>query len=437
MNAGLALLQRPRPGAGSGSRLVQLFSTSIVDQVLLSAGNFFIGFMLIRSTSDVDYGLFVLLQSTILLLTSAQGAMISGPVAVLAPKRPPEVRRAMIGAIGASHRRLVRVLSACGLLVPIGGYALGYFNRLETEVAFLGVIACATALPREYLRSVLLVYARPGAMLEADLYFVGVLVIGALLAVYGPKPAVLWAVGGVVLSSWIGARVAYRSVARDPGWVAGDAAPFWRELRPLGIWSGLGAVIYWSFGQSYNYILASRVNLAAVADVNAARLLLMPAFVVTIGIKGLLLPSAAGWLAESGLKSLLRRLAVFAGGVLLLDLMYFAVIAVFRGWLTTDLLHKHINDRDALLALWGCIAVIGLVRDVFQSALSALECFKPMAWLTASSALISLTLTWFGLAWWGPRAALIGIIAGELANLAGVMWLLRREYTLHSREPIL
>jgi O-antigen/teichoic acid export membrane protein len=427
-------MQRPRAGAGASSRLLQLFSTSIVDQILLSAGNFFVGFMLIRRTSDFDYGLFVLVQSAILLLSSAQNAWMSGPLAVLAPRRPADARRTMVGAIEASHRRALRVLTVVAMLIPIGGFALGYFNGLVAAVAAIGVLACATALQREYVRSVLLIYSRPNSVLRADLFYIGALVFGALLAAYGPRPAVLWAVGALAAASWLGSTAAHRSLGRNPGWVTGDAKPYWREMRPLGIWSGVGAIIYWSFGQSYNYMLASRVNLTAVADVNAARLLLMPGFVIALGIKSLLIPSAAAWLAESGLSSLIKRLLVFAAGVVVIDLMYFTFVWLFRDWMTGDFLHKSIGDRDVLLMLWACIALIGLVRDVLQCALIALGCFKPMAWLTGLSAVISLSLTWYGLAWWGPRAALIGVIAGETANLIGVIVLLRKQFLIYSKR---
>ena len=248
----LAIVQRPRAGAGASSRLLQMFSSSIVDQILLSAGNFFIGFMLIRRTSDFDYGLFVVLQSTILLLASAQGAWLSGPLAVLAPKRPPEDRRQMVGAVAGSHRRGLRLLTAIALLFPIVGYATGLLQPLVALVAGIGVLATATALKREFLRGVLLVYARPNAVLKADFYYVGALVVGALLAAYGPHPAVLWASGALVAAGWLCAENANRSLARNPGWVKADASAYWREIRPLGIWSAVGAVIYWCFGQSYN-----------------------------------------------------------------------------------------------------------------------------------------------------------------------------------------
>lgn len=409
---------------GSSSRLLQLFSASIIDQIALSAGNFLVGFMLIRRTSDVDYGMFVLVQSGILLLTSAQNAWLSGPLAVLSPKRPPEARRQMVGAVEVSQRRFLRRLTVAALFVPLLGFAMGRLSGLVTAVMTLGILAAAASLQREYVRSVLLIYSRPQSVLGCDMYYVLALLCGAFMAAFGPQPRVLWAVLGLAIAAWWGATAAHRSLGKDPGWVGGDARPYWRDMRVLGIWSTTGAVIYWCFGQSYNYVLASRVSLVAVADVNAARLLLMPAFVVALGIKSLLIPSAAAWLAEFGLDKLLKRLLVFAIGVVALDLLYIGFVWVIRDWMTADFLRKTIGDRDALLLLWACIALIGLTRDVLQCALIALECFKPMAWLTALSAIVSLTLTWFGLPLWGPRAALTGVIAGEFVNLLGVLLLI-------------
>jgi O-antigen/teichoic acid export membrane protein len=49
-----------------------------------------------------------------------------------------------------------------------------------------------------------------------------------------------------------------------------------------------------------------------------------------------------------------------------------------------------------------------------------------MAWLIGISALLSLSLMWFGIPHWGAAAVLIGQVAGECANLIGLAWLLWR-----------
>jgi O-antigen/teichoic acid export membrane protein len=414
--------------------LIKQFSTTVIDQVVLSGANFIIGFLLIRRTSDIDYGMFVLVQSAITLVISAQMAWLSGPLAVTAPAKPAALKRLMIGAVEASQRRFLRRLAAVALLGPIVGFLLHYWTRLEAVVVALGIIACLAALQREYLRGVLLIYARPQSMLRADMLYVVVLLSGALLAAYGPKPAVVWAVAALVAAALVGQAAAHHSLSRNPGFVTGDATLFWLEMRPLAVWATIGAMTYWIYNQSYNYILASRINLTAVADVNAARLLLMPTIVLTVGVKALLVPTAAAWLAESSIGRLIRRLLWFATGIAALDLIYCGAVWTFRDWLSHDLMHKSIGDRDRLLILWAVLSLIALYRDLLQTGLFALRKFRSLAGVTAASAIVSLSIVWLGIKVWGPAAALIGQVAGESINLGGVVVLLGFAYRHTARQ---
>ena len=70
------------------SRLLRLFSSAVIDQALLSATNFAVGLLLIRYTSDADYGQYVLAFNALLLITSFQGALIGGPPVSARPGRP-------------------------------------------------------------------------------------------------------------------------------------------------------------------------------------------------------------------------------------------------------------------------------------------------------------------------------------------------------------
>ncbi len=410
-----------RPARGG---LLRQFSTTVVDQVVLSGANFIVGLLLIRQTSDADYGLFVLVQSAITLLISGQMAWLSSPLAVLAPGKPPPLRRLMVGAVEASQRRFLRRASALGLLIPVGGWFLHVWTGVECLVIALGIAACWTALQREYLRGVLLIYGRPEAMLRADIVNVIVLLTGAGIAAYGPRPAVLWAVSALIVSALAGEAMARRSLTEDPGFATGDPAPFWKEMRPLAVWATIGAMTYWIYNQSYNYVLASRIDLTAVADVNAARLLLMPTIVLTVGVKTLLVPTAAAWLAESTVGRLIRRLLVFATGIAVIDAVYCVLLWIFRDPLSHDLMHKTIGNRDLLLMLWAALSLIALYRDLLQTGLFALRKFKSLAGVTALSAAVSLTIMWFGIGRWGAAAALIGQVAGETINLGGVVVLL-------------
>jgi O-antigen/teichoic acid export membrane protein len=281
---------------------------------------------------------------------------------------------------------------------------------------------------------VLLMYRRPEATMKSDCLYSALFLTGGSLAAYGMRPAAAWAVGALLAGSIGSAWISYRSYAKDPGWMHGEAKAWWSEMRPFGTWAVTGAVIYWTFTQSYNYVLAARLSLGAVAAINASRLLLMPPVVLTLGIGSILVPSTLAWAHEFGFTRMMRRLMVFIVALSAVDFAYFIWVWWMRDWLTSGLLHKTIADRDHLILLWSGVAYIGLLRDVFQAATFAFGHQKAMAGFSAAGALVSLTIMWFTIPIFGPAAALTGQIAGELVNLGCLLLLIRKHAPQYSAQ---
>ena len=407
-----------------GRLALPLFSSAIMDQVVLSGTNFLVGFLLIRFAGDHDYALYVLVQSALLLLVSMHNSWLTGPVSILTPRLPAVQRWQTIGSIKRAQRRWLRIGTLPLLVLPVIGYLFGLLSGQLACVIATGIVAAWTALRREFLRGVLLMYSRTHTLLGADAVYASALLLGVGAAIYFGKQVVVFAAGALVMAAWAGAGAANRSLARDPGWRDGGAVSIWPDVRRLGFWSLLGSTIYWFLGQSYSYVLATRVDLKAVADVNATRLLLMPAIVLTIGVASLLTPSAASWFVQIGARRLVRRLMMFLLAVGVLEAVYFVAVWIGRDWLVLDVLHKHIQDRDRLLILWAGVAISALFREILQCALIAMGRLKSLAWQVGASTVVAVLLMWYGLAWWGAAAVLIGQIVGEVLNLIGIVILL-------------
>jgi O-antigen/teichoic acid export membrane protein len=414
------------PPARFGVRGVRLFSSAIMDQVVLSGTNFLVGLMLIRLTTDQDYGLYVLVQSGVLLAVSMQNAWLSGPLAILTPKMAAAERWHTIVSVMSSQRRWIRYAVAALIFVPLLAFAAGLVRGGLALAVATAIVVGWTALRREYLRNVLLMYSRPEALLKADAMYAATLIVGVVLAVAIGKQVVLGAIGALALASLAGAAAAGRSFSADPGWQAPGKVGIWPEITRLGFWALTGSTIYWVLGQSYSYVLASRLDLVAVANVNATRLLLMPAFVVTIGISALLTPTAATWYAQMGIHKLMSRLLMFVLAIGALELSYFLVVWFMRDWIIVNALHKHIEGADRLLMLWAGVALVAVFRDLLQCALIAMGKLQSLAGLVGVSALAAVLTMWFGITWWGAAAVLIGQIVGELINLAGIIHMLRK-----------
>jgi O-antigen/teichoic acid export membrane protein len=402
------------------------FGFAVFDQVVLSLTNFLVGFVLIRYASDHDYALYVLVQSTLLLVVSVHNSYLTGPVAVLTPKLPEGERWQTIGSVKRVQRRLLRAVAVPLVLLPLLGYMSGILDGLLASVMVAGIFAVWAGLRREYLRSVLMMYFRPHTLLSADAVYAVTLLAGVAAAIFIGRDIVVGATCALVIAGWAGAAAAHRSLAEGPGWQESGNVSLWPQIHSLGFWSLVGAAIWWVLGQSYSFFLATRLDLTAVADVNATRLLLMPAIALAIGVGSLLTPTAASWYAQIGIHRLVRRLLMFLVVVGLLEITYFFAIWVGRDWLVVSILHKHIHDLDRLLILWSAVALVGLCRDVLQSALVALGRYKSLAWQIGVSAAVAVVVMWYGLGRWGAPGVLVGMIVGELINLAGIILLLRR-----------
>lgn len=408
------------------NRRLRLVSSAVLDQAILSATNFVVGFVLIRFATDQDYGLYVLVQSALLLAVTIHNAWLSGPLAILVPRLSALERRGTITAIKLQQRRWLRWIALPLLIVPAGGYLVANLSGAVAFVVAFAICAGWMALRREYLRSVLLIYGRPHSLLGADAAYAIALLLGAGAAILFGHYVIVFATAALVLAAYVGGFAADRSLNSDPGWSEEQATRLWPDIRRLGFWSMVGAGIYWFLGQSYSYMLATRLDLHAVADVSATRLLLNPAFILTIGVVSLLNPSAARWYAQLGPTRMMRRLITILVLLACAESLYFLVVWLSRHWIIDDLLHKQIHDRDRLLLLWAGVALMSVLRDVLQCALIAMGQLKLLAWQVGVSALIAVAVMWWGMPVWGAAAVLIGQIIGETVNLGGIIYSLRR-----------
>ena len=77
--------------------LLQLMGSAVLMQALLSAASLIVGLVLLRRTADLQYGYYVLMQSSILLLTMLQSAFIGAQLVTHISTADPDRRAAVVG----------------------------------------------------------------------------------------------------------------------------------------------------------------------------------------------------------------------------------------------------------------------------------------------------------------------------------------------------
>ena len=412
--------------AGQRGGFLRMFGSAVMTQAMLSAASLLVGLILIRRTSEQQYGYYVLVINAVSLLSGLQNAFIQPAMVTRMTRLDTDGRRNLIGGLFRDQRRILPVAALIAATVIA---VLGAFGTLSPSISWLmlaAIAAIATAMFREFFRMVLLGYRRPTDVFRADIVYVMLLVTGAFCATFAPWQATL-AVVTLSLAAIVGGLALARSLWRYESWNIEGARGILLEIAPLAIWSAAGSAIHWTFSQGYNYLVAGTLSISAVAAIAGTRLMMMPINLLSLGIGTLMLPTTAGWLLHHKPQRVFRRLVLFAIGIALLSIIYVLIMWLLRDWIFAHLLKKAFLQRDLLLKLWSVIFVLMVCRDQLLYLLVARGRFRTLAALTLASAVLSLTVSYLCMVRIGVVGALIGVLAGEFFNVTGIAILSYRE----------
>lgn len=404
----------------------RMFSSAILIQALLSAANLLISLILIRRASDADYGYFVLITNSLLLLTSLQGAFIQPSMVMRMTQTDALGRGRLIGGLAHAQGRVLAGLAAALMLAITLALFTGFATPHVALLLGVALGAALAALFREFFRISLLAYRRPNDVLRADFVFVALFVVGAYASTFTPLPAV-GATFSLGIAALVGGHVLSRALQRYEPWVRTNNPGLLRSIAPIGAWSAAGAITHWAFSQGYNYVAVGTLDVTAVAALAATRLTMMPVNLMSAGIASLMMATASAWLNQHGAAAVFRRLSRVAGGLCLAALAYMVLLWLLRDWIFTEVMGKDFPQRDELLLCWSAVFLVAVFRDQLLYLPGASGRFRPMAFITLISALLSLAITYVALGQFGVIGAPIGVLTGEVANLLGILALSARE----------
>lgn len=414
-HSGITLLKRLVSGM-----FLRNLSSAVIVQALLSAGNLAVGLILIRHSSDAQYGYYVLVLNALMLITGAQTQFIS-PAMVQRMTVLPKVERAdFIGGLFQDQRRLLPFL---GLAAVIVAGILWFADVLDThEIILVGaaIAAALAAMYREFFRMVFLAYRLPTPVLRVDFIYVAMLVIGAALSTLTPYAANL-TVTVLFVAGTTGGFLLSRALDRAEPFNRSASGGILRELAPVGAWTVAGGMIHWTYSQGYNFLVVGTLDVRAVAAVAATRLLMMPINMLSTGVGSLMLPTASAWLLKFSPGVVFRRLLLICCALAALALCYLGLIWLMRDLIFADILHKEFENRDLLIALWSVIFLLMIFRDQLLFLPLARGRYRALTILTMACAVLSLTVSYFSMLRIGTLGALVGVLTGEAINVLGLI----------------
>jgi len=411
---------------------VRTFGSAIIVQGLLSATNLIVGLILIRRTSNTEYGYFVLVSTTSLLLAGLQSAFIQPPLVIRMSRATQPERADLVGGVYRGQRRILACLSAAAAALVATLTLLGILGPHLGLIALAAVVSLTAALYREFFRTVLLSYRLSFDVLKADVCYGAIVLLGVPLATLSPAPAA-GAILAIGLAAAIGGVLLSRSLWRHEAWNPRGPASMLREMAPLGTWSALGSATHWAFSQGYNYVVAGTMEVSAVAGLAATRLLMMPVNLLSAGISSLMMATSSAWLNAHGPTKLFRRLLLIASGLGALALCYFVLVWALRDLILARVMHKQFAQSGVLVALWSAVFLVMLFRDQLNFLPGASGLHRRLMGVTSIAAIISLGVGYAAIRRYGAVGAPFGVLVGELCNLAGIVYVSVIEIRRHRR----
>jgi O-antigen/teichoic acid export membrane protein len=410
----------------AGFAFAQLFGSAIVVQLILSIGNFVVGLILIRLTTNSEYGAYVLVVAAVLLFVQLQNGIIQPEMFLRLTRNNGAERPTLIGGVYRALSRLVYAVSAVAIAVVLILSGSGVLTRASGLLAVTAVLAIAASLLREFFRMALMAQRRPLEVLKSDALYVVMIIVGSWLSTQTPAPTAAASLS-LALAAMCGGAVAAWYLWRIEPWDVHASPRIFREVTSRGTWSGIGSAISWTFTQGYGYIVAALLNVGAVGGINATRLILMPVGVLSNGATLLMRPTAYIWLERHGPATLIRRLLLAAAGLVCITIAYAVAVWVLRDWIFLEVFKKTFPNRDALLLLWSVLFVFFCIRDEASLLLIARSRFRSLAALTLLSAIFALSFTYVMVRRIGAPGALVAMLIGEAVNAVGIGILSARE----------
>lgn len=391
----------------------------MVDQVLLSGLNFGIGIALIRYASKETYGLYSQLFAAGVLSTTLLDALIGSALTTLSARRSLDERVMLVA-------RTLRIQwAALGLLAVMAGVGIGVLsatvglseNPLSLALAFAAFIFALGC--REYCRTALFIESRPDIVVKLDAVFVAATVLGSALLLLVDHVTVteimclLATANGVVavlystdLVKTEGSSVTWRHYVTD-----------FQLLWSLSRWALIGSMAGWLVNNSYLYVAGGFLGVAALADLNAARLLLIPISILGVAWSRVARPTLGQMIAATEWDRIHWFLLKSTLAMVGFTVVYVVVLWLAFPWLSTHVLGEKYQHISHLLLLWGVYFAINSARNVGTTLLTSFGAFKALFWQGLASLPVLAIACWVLMPRFGVMGALGAMITVETWEL--------------------
>lgn len=424
----------------SGKRFFFSSIASVFDQALLSLLNFVIGITLIRLASKEAYGLYTLLFSAGLLSTALLDALIGSALSSIAPRLPDIERTALISRVARIY--WVACIGAAlifGFGADLGSRSAGFAENPEAVGASFALFIAALS-SREFCRTAYFTESNAVAVAKLDsLFFLLTIVSAATYLAFADAVTIVGTMLVLAFSNGLAGLIFSvhwwqkgRGISRRQH--VDDMQMLWKLSR----WAFAGAVNGWLGNNAYLYFAGVYISVEASADLNAARLLLVPVALLSMAWSRVAKPAAGKLIAKNDLDGLGRFTWQSIGALVVAILAFSGLLILVLPWLQANMLGPKYQQASQLVPLWALYFMVNAARAVGTTFLMSYGWFRVLFWQGSISLIMLAVSCLILMPKFGVFGALTAMIIVESVEFVTNMVLLlprakRKQQTDHSQ----
>jgi O-antigen/teichoic acid export membrane protein len=402
------------------SRIIRLpvelrqFLASALDPVVSSAATFLVQGAVLLTASKLQFATFSLSYSYVTMGQAMLSALFGAPLVTVLGNLAADGDRQRIG--GA----ILLYQLGLSLLLGLGGLIVARLLGISLLVAVFVALGLVGLSFRDVLRSILAARLRLGEALMLAIVFAAATTVGT--GVFFLTNGKVTAIGGLAALA-VGAMVAVLPYLAH-GLLNRVPLPHavLRQLTGAAAWSLPGVVVIWLQNNFYLTLLALNLDMNAVGEVSAARMVVMPLLIVSSGMLRLIQVKAARTIADRGLSTAAADVRKFALLALATGVILALCCFACQGLAAPSFLprgHPHLLE---LAGGWMLFAGAVIARGVYSSLFQAMARYREIFILN----IVVLPLVLIGIAVMPLMIGLLGAIlpmaAGEALFLGLLVW---------------
>jgi len=410
--------------------LLRMGSIAAFDQLILSGTNFLITIALIKSVPKQEFGYYSIAFAVMLFVISLQNALVTTPLTVLIPgKKEDQKHRYVWNLCWGQYIGLIPVV----ILVTAASFVSLNFGVEQAKVEISIALALATfgVVLREFYRTYQFAEQQPVKVLVADIFYAALLLSLVMMSWW------LNIISAMLVFVYIGLCSASICLLNRSEF---DARFDFKETRDCfaenwiyGKWSLLGVTVTHIQKYSYLYFVGGIMGSLAVADVSAARLLMMPFVFLETGWIKVCVPHGARLRENGEIIRYYKELLFASFAMVMVVFAYVTILFAGEDLVTSLFLKNEYSNAFEYVIYWGAIFIVGLIRMNATSGLKVIMRFDSIAKLNIISMTLTVSLLPVLINPYGLKGALASKLVGDLL-LCTLLWHRLSSYVLSKKH---